>query len=105
MMIGGVIGLRGSAFVASCWRFLCSTLGCVGVSGGIVCTLLFDWLGGGGVMLSRSGVAAVMGGTFGVTVMGGIVTLGNDGATLGCATGSCFDSFVGNCCCGWTVEI
>ena len=39
-------------------------------------------------MLSWSGVAAVMGGTFCVSVMGGIVTLGNDGATLGGETGS-----------------
>ena len=54
-------------------------------------------------MLSRSGVAAVMGGTFGVTVMGGIVTLGNNGATLGGETGSCFDVFVGTFCFGWTV--
>ena len=102
-MIGGVVGLRGSAFFAPCWRFLCSTLGSVGVSGGIVCTLLSDWLGGGGVMLSRSGVAAVMGGTFGVTVMGGNVTLRNNGSTLGGDTGSCFDAFVGTCCCGWNV--
>ena len=64
------------------------------VSGGIVCTLLSDWFGGGGVMLSLSGVASVMGGTFGVTVMGGIVTLVNDGSTLGGATGSCFDASV-----------
>ena len=52
----------------------------MGVSGGIVCTLLSDWFGGGGAMLSRYAVAAVMGGTFGVTVIGGIVTLGNNGA-------------------------
>ena len=63
----------------------------MGVSGGIVCTLLSDWLCGGGVMLTRSGDAAVMGVTFGVTVMGCIVTLGIDGATLGGETGSCFD--------------
>ena len=75
----------------------------MGASGGIVCTLLSDWFGGVGVMLSRSGVAAVMGGTFGVTVIGVIVTLGNNGATLGGDTGSCFDAFVGTCCCGWTV--
>ena len=93
-LLGGVIGLRGSAFVASCWRFLCSTLGGAGVSGGIVCTLLSDWFGGGGVMISRSDVVAVMGGTFGVTVMGGIVTLGNDGVTLGGETGSCFNASV-----------
>ena len=102
-MLGGVIGLRGSAFVASCWRFLCSTLGGVGVSGGIVCTLLSDWRGGGGVMLSRSGVASGMGGTTCVTLMGGIVTLGNDVSTIGGDAGSCFDAFVGTCCCGWTV--
>ena len=95
--------MRGSAVVASCWQFLCSNFGGVGVSSGIICTLLSEWLGGGGVMLSRSGVAAVMGGTFGVTVIGVIVTLGNDGATLGGATGSCFDASVGTCCCGWTV--
>ena len=45
-------------------------------------------------MLSWSGVAAVMGGTFGVTVMGGIVILENYGATLGGETGSCFDASV-----------
>ena len=45
----------------------------------------------------------MMGGTFGVPVMGGIVTLGNDGATLGGETGSCFYAIVGTCCCGWTV--
>ena len=54
-------------------------------------------------MLSRSGVANVMGGTFVVTMMGGVVTLGNDGATLGGETGSCFDASVGTCCCRWTV--
>ena len=102
-MIGGVIGLRGSAFVASCWWFLCSTLGGVGVSVGIVCTLLSDWFCGGGVMLSWSGVADVMGGTFGVTLMGVIFNLVNDEATLGGETSSYFDAFVGTCCCGWTV--
>ena len=100
-MIGSAIGLRGSAFVASCWRFLFFALGGVGVSGGIICTLLSDWPSGGVVMLSRSGVATFMGGTFGVTVMGGIVTLGNEGATLGVETGSCFYAFVGTC--SWTV--
>ena len=54
-------------------------------------------------MLSRSGVAALMGGTVGVTVMGGIITLGNDGATLGGEIDSCCDAFVGTFCCGWTV--
>ena len=56
-------------------------------------------------MLSRSGVAALMGGTFGVTVIGGIVTFVNNGATLGGETGSCFDAFVGTCCYGWTVAL
>ena len=93
VMIGGVIRLSGSAFVASCWRFLCFALGGVGVSGGIICTMLSEWLGGGGVILSRSGVSALMGGTFGVTVIGGIFTLGNDGANLGGETGSCFGAF------------
>ena len=86
-LLGGVIGLREIVFVASCWQFLCSTLGCAGVSGGIACTLLSDWCGRGGVMLSWSCVAAVMGGIFGVSVMGGIVTLGNYGATLCGETG------------------
>ena len=92
-LLGGIFGLRGSAIGASCWRFLCSALGGVCVSGGIVCTLFSDWFGGGGLMLSRSGVA----------VMGGIFTLGNFGATLGGETDSCFDAYVGTCCCGWTV--
>ena len=85
----------GSAFVASCWRFLCSILGGAGVSGGIVCTLLSDWYDRGGVILSWSGVAAVIGGTFGVTVMGRIVTLETDGDTLGGDTGRCFNASVG----------
>ena len=92
-LLVGIFGLRRSAFGASCWRFLSSTLGGVGVSGGIVCTLFSDWFGGGGVMISGSGVA----------VMGGIFALGNFGATLGGETGSCFDDSVGTCCCGWTV--
>ena len=79
-LMGGIFGMRGSAFVASCWRFLFSALGGVGVSSGIICTLLSDWFGGCGVKLSRSGVA----------VMGGIFTLGNFGATLGSETVGCF---------------
>ena len=96
-IIGGVIGLRGDVFVAFCWRFLCFTLRGVDVSGVIICTLLYDWLGGGGVMLSQLGVTALMSGTVGCTVMCGIVTLGkkNDGATLGGEIGSCFDDFFG----------
>ena len=70
-----------------------STLGGVGVSGGIICTLFSDCFGGCGVKLSRSGVA----------VMGGIFTLGNFGATLGGETGGCFVASVGTCCCGYTV--
>ena len=66
----------------------------MGVSGGIICTLLSDWIGGGGVMLSRLGVAALMGGAVGATVMGGVVALGKDGATLGGDTGSCCDWIV-----------
>ena len=49
-------------------------------------------------MIFWSGVAAVMGGTFGVTVMGGIVTLGNYWATLGGEIGSCYDAPVGTYC-------
>ena len=85
--------MRDIAFDASCWRFLCSTLGGVGVSSGIACNLFSDWFGGGGVMLSRSGVA----------MMGGIFTLGNFGATLGGETGICIYASVGTYCCGWTV--
>ena len=54
-------------------------------------------------MLSWYGVADVMGGTFGVTVMGGIVTLGNDGATLGGETVICFNASLGTFCCVWKV--
>ena len=83
--MGGFFGLRGSAFGASCWRFLFSALGGVGVSGGVVCSMLSEWFGGGGLMLSWSGVA----------VMGGIFTLGNFGATLGGGPGGCVDDSVG----------
>ena len=90
-MICGVICLRGGTFFAFCWRFRCFALGVVGVSGGIICDLLSEWLGGGEVMLSRSGVAALMGGAVGANVIGGVVTLGKYGATLGGETGSCCD--------------
>ena len=70
-----------------------STLGGVGVSGGIICTLSSDCFGGFGVKLFRYGVA----------VMGGIFTLGNFGATLSGGPGGCFDDSVGTSCCGWTV--
>ena len=92
-LIIGIFGLRGSAVGASCWWFLFSTLGGVGASGGIICTLFSDWFGGCGVKLSWSGVA----------VMGGIFTLGSFGATLGGGPGGCVDDSVGTCCCGWTV--
>ena len=62
-LLGGIFGLRGSAFGTSFWWFLFSTLGGVGVSGGIICTLFSDCFGGCEVKLSRSGVA-VMGGIF-----------------------------------------
>ena len=55
----------------------------MGVSGKIICSLVSNWLGMGGVMLSRSGGATLMGGAVGATVMGGVITLGKDGATLG----------------------
>ena len=77
--------MRGSDFGVSCWRVIFSTFGGVGVSGGIICTLLSDWFGGCGVKLSRSGVA----------VMGGISTLGNFGDTLGGRPGDCVAVYVG----------
>ena len=92
-LLGGIFGLRGSAVGASCWWLLFSTLGGVGVSSGIICTLFSDWFGGCGVKLSRSGV----------TVMGCILTLGNFGATLGGGPGGCVDDSMGTFCCGWTV--
>ena len=85
--------MRGSSVGASCWWFLFFTLGGVGAYGGIICTLFSDWFGGCGVKLSR----------YGVTVMGGIFTLGNFWATLGGGPGGCVDDSVGTCCCGWTV--
>ena len=90
---GWYLWLERERFGASCWWFLFTTLGGVGVSGGIICTLFSDCFGGCGVKLSRSGVA----------VMGGIFTLGNFGATLGGGPGGCFDDSVGTSCCGWTV--
>ena len=84
-LLGGIFGLRGSTVGASCWWFLFSTLGGVGESDGIICTLFSDWFGGCGVKLYRSGVA----------VMGGIFTLGNFWATLGDGTGGCVDDSVG----------
>ena len=83
--------------------FYCCTLGGVGVSGGIICNLLSGCLGMGGVMLSHSGVAALMGGAVGATVVGGFVTLGKYGATLGGETVCCCGAVLGTCCCGWNV--
>ena len=85
--------MRGGAAGASCWWFLFSALGGVGSSGGIICTLFSDWFGGCGVTLSRSGVS----------VMGGMLTLGNFGTTLGGRPDECVDDSVGTCCSGWTV--
>ena len=97
-MTCGVVCLRGGTFVAFCCLFImlfcCCTLGGVGISGEIICSLVSDWIGMGGVIFSRSGGAAFTGGDVGATVMGGFVTLGKDGATLGGETGSC---------CDWTV--
>ena len=84
--------MRRSAVGASCWQFLFSTLGRVGVSDGIMCTLFSDWFGGCGFQFSRSGVA----------VIGGIFNLGNFEATLCGDTGGFFVESVGTCCCGWT---
>ena len=72
-LLVSIFGMRGGAAGASCWWFLFSTLGGVGLSGRIICTLFPDWFGGCGVTLSRSVVV----------VIGGMFTLGNFGATLG----------------------
>ena len=69
-----------------------------------ICNLSSDWLGRGGIIISRSGVAALIGGAVGATVMGGVFTLGKHRATLDGDTGSCCDAVVGTCCCGWIVE-
>ena len=86
-MTCGVVCLRVGTLVAFCclfiMLFLCFALGGVGVSGEIICSLVSDWLGMGGVMLTRTGCATVMGGAVGATMMGGVITLGKDGATLG----------------------
>ena len=103
-MIFGVVCLRGGTLVAFCCLFIvlfrCCTLGGVGVSGEIICNLVSDWLGIGGVMLTRTGGATMMGGAVGATVMGGVITLGTDGATLGGETICCCGAVVGTCCCG-----
>ena len=45
----------------------------------------------GGLMISRSVGAALKCGAVGATMLGGVVTLGKDGATLGGDIVSCFD--------------
>ena len=92
-LLVAIFDMRGGAAGASCWWFLFSTIGGVGLSGGIICTLFFDWFVGCVVMLSRSGVV----------VIGGMFTLGNFGATLGGRPGDCVAVSDGICCSGWTV--
>ena len=75
----------------------------MGVSGEIICNLVSEWLGMGGVMLSCLVGAALMGNDACVTVMGGVVTLVKDGSTLGGETVCCCGAIVGTCCCGWKV--
>ena len=55
----------------------------MGASGEIICTLVSEWLGMGGLMLSHLGGSTLMGGVVGATVMGGVITLGTYGATIG----------------------
>ena len=93
--------------VSFCYLFImlfrCCTFGGVGVSGEIKCSLVSDWLGMCGLILTRLGVATVMGGAVGATMMGGVITLGKYGATLGGETFFCCGAVVGTCCCGWRV--
>ena len=89
-LLVGIFGMRGSAAGASCWWFPFSTLGGVGLYGGIMCTLFSDWFDGCGVTLSRSGVA----------VIGCMFTLGNFWATLSGRPGDCVDISVDTCCSG-----
>ena len=107
-MTCGVVCLRGGTFVAFCCLFImlfcCYTLGSVGVSGKTICSLVSDWLDMGGVMLSRSGGATLMGGAVCATAMGGAVTLGKYGATLGGETFCCCGAVVGTYFCGWKVD-
>ena len=92
-LLVGIFGMRGRAAGASCWWFLFSNLGGVGLSGVSICTLFSDWFGGCGVTLSRSGVV----------VIGSMFTLGNFWGTLGGRPGDCFDVSIGTYCSGWTV--
>ena len=92
-LLVAIFGVKGGDSGASCWWFIFSTLGAVGLSGGFICTLFSDWFGGCGVTLSRSGVV----------VIGGMFTLGNFEATLGGRPGDCVAVSDGICCSGWTV--
>ena len=83
--------------------FRCCTLVGVGVSGEIICNLVSEWLGMGGVMLSRLVGAALMSGAVGATVRNGVVTLGKDWSTLGGETVFWCGAVVGTCCCGCKV--
>ena len=83
-----IFGMRGGAAGDSCWWFIFSTLGGMGLSGGIIYTLFPDWFGGCGVTLSRSGVV----------VIGGMFTLGNFGATLGGRPCDCVAVCDDTCC-------
>ena len=106
-MTCGFVGLRGGTLVAFCCLFImlfhCCTLGGVVVSGGIIYSLVSDWFGTDGVMLSRLGGATMMGGVVVATVLGVVINLGKDGATLGGETFCCCGAVVGTCCCGWRV--
>ena len=92
-LLVAIFGMRGGADGASFWWFIFSTLGGVGLSGGIICTLFPDWFGGCGVTLSWSGVVLI----------GGMFTLGNFGASLGGRSGDCVAVSDGIYCSGWTV--
>ena len=59
----------------------------------------------GGVILSRSGGATLRCGAVGATVLGDVVTLGKDGATLGGEPVCCCGAVVGTCCFGWKVAL
>ena len=83
--------------------FFCCTLGGVVVSEEIICSLVSDWPGMVGVMLTHSSGATVMGGAVGATVIGGVITLGKNGATLGGEPLYCCGAIVGTFCCSWRV--
>ena len=86
MGIYGYVCLRGGTLVDFCCLFImlfrCCTLVGLGVSGEIICSLVYYWLGMGRVMLTRTEGAIMMVGAAGANVMGGVITLGKDGAPL-----------------------